>query len=110
MSFPLANANCRHTSLLLLQSELVPVGAHAISQGHPQVSLLLGRHGLPSLLNVRESRVGDGVSLARLLESRGGGGGRTGGNPGGGRERGAEEGGSAEHDGGDVSVQLVTLE
>lgn len=37
------------------------------------------------------------MSLARLLESRGGSGGRD---PRGGRERGAEEGGSAEHYGG----------
>jgi len=97
----------RRTSLLLLQSELVPVGAHAIPQGHPQLGLLLGRHGLPSLLNVCKGRVGDSVCLARLLESRGSGGRRTGRDPGGGRERGAKEGGCAEHYGGRRSPMAI---
>jgi hypothetical protein len=90
----------RHTGLLLLQSELVPVSAHAIPQGHPQIGLLLGRHSLPSLLDIRKGRVGDCVSLARLLELGDSGAGRD---PGGGRERRAEEGGCAEHYGGVVS-------
>jgi hypothetical protein len=97
----------KRTSLLLLQGELVPVGAHAIPQSHPQLGLLLGRHGLPSLLNVRKGRVGDSVSLARLLESRGSGGRRTSRDPGGGRERGAQEGGCAEHYGGGKSPMAI---
>lgn len=97
---PSACKNCRHTSLLLLESKLVPVSAHAIPQRHPQIGLLLRRHGLPSLLNVRKGRVGDSVSLASLLELRDSGAGRD---PGGGRERRAEEGGCAEHCGGVVS-------
>lgn len=54
------------TSLLLLESQLLPVNLHAISKGHPEISLLLGGHGLPSLLNVGEGGVGDGVCLAGL--------------------------------------------
>lgn len=49
------------TSFLLLQSELSPVLLHAISQRHPELSLLLVGHALPSLLNVGKGRVGDGV-------------------------------------------------
>lgn len=55
------------TGLLLLKRELVPVDLHAIPQRHPQIGLLLGWHGLPPLLNVRECRVGDGVRASRLL-------------------------------------------
>jgi hypothetical protein len=107
-SSPFSNRReSKRTSLLLLQSELVPVGAHAIPQSHPELGLLLGRHGLPSLLNVRKGRVGDSVSLAGLLESRGSGGRRTGRDPGGGRERGAEEGGCAEHYGGGRSPMAI---
>ena len=99
--FPLsACKQCRRTSLLLLQSELVPVGAHAIPQSHPELGLLLRGHGLPSLLNVRKGRVGNSVSLAGLLELRGD---CAGGNPGGRRERRANEGGCAEHCDGGVS-------
>lgn len=83
-----------HTSLLLLESKLVPVHLHAIPQGHPQVGLLLRRHSLPSLLNVRQSRVRDSVCLASLLELCYGGAGRD---PGGGRERGAEKSWGAVH-------------
>lgn len=99
--FPLsACKQSRRTSLLLLQSELVPVGAHAIPKSHPELSLLLRRHGLPSLLNVCKGRVGDSVSLTCLLELRGDCAGRD---PGGRRERRANEGGCAEHCDGDVS-------
>ena len=70
----LANWTCtgfvtksRHTGLLLLQGHLGPVNLHAVSEGHPEVGLLLRRHGLPSLLNVGEGRVGDGVSASDLL-------------------------------------------
>lgn len=49
------------TGLLLLNGQLLPVALHAVAQGHPQVSLLLERHALPSLLDVGEGRVGDGV-------------------------------------------------
>ena len=83
-----------HTSLLLLESKLVPVHLHAIPQSHPQVGLLLRRHSLPSLLNVRQSRVRDSVCLASLLELCYGGAGRD---PGGGRERGAEKSWGAVH-------------
>jgi hypothetical protein len=56
-----------HTSFLLLQGHLLPVDLHAIPERHPQIGLLLGRHVFPSLLNVGEGRVGDGVGLASLL-------------------------------------------
>jgi hypothetical protein len=56
----------RHTGLLLLQGHLGPVDLHAISQSHPQISLLLRGHGLPSLLNTGERRVGDGVGTTDL--------------------------------------------
>lgn len=56
------------TSLLLLHSQLLPIGLHAVPKRHPQVGLLLRRHVFPSLLDVCEGRVGDGVGLARLLK------------------------------------------
>lgn len=69
----LANWTCsgsgtkyRHTGLLLLQGHLGPVNLHAVSEGHPEVGLLLRRHDLPSLLNVCEGRVGDGVGTTGL--------------------------------------------
>ena len=49
------------TGLLLLDGQLLPVALHAVAEGHPQVSLLLERHSLPSLLDVGERRLGDGV-------------------------------------------------
>jgi hypothetical protein len=49
------------TSLLLLQSQLSPIGLHAVAQGHPDIGLLLRRHLLPATLDVGEGRVGDGV-------------------------------------------------
>ena len=52
------------TSFLLLKGQLGPALLHAVPQGHPQLGLLLGRHGLPSLLDVGERRLGDGVSGA----------------------------------------------
>lgn len=63
------------TSLLLVHGHLVPVHFHAIPESHPQIGLLLRRHSLPPLLNVGESRVGDGVrrgaSLLLLLTGDG---------------------------------------
>lgn len=39
----------------------MPVNLHAVSQLHPQVGLLLGRHGLPALLNTGQGGIGDGM-------------------------------------------------
>lgn len=61
----------KRTSFLLLERQLVPVDSHAVTESHPKVGLLLKGHALPSLLDVGEGRVGDGVS--------GGGSGREGG-------------------------------
>lgn len=55
------------TSFLLLDGQLVPVHLHPISQGHPQISLLLRRHAFPSLLDVGKCRVRNGMRLTRLL-------------------------------------------
>ena len=52
------------TSLLLLKGQLSPVGLHAVAESHPQIGLLLRWHALPSLLNVCEGWVGDGVGSA----------------------------------------------
>lgn len=60
--------SCPHTSLLLLHRQLIPVNLHAIPQLHPQVGLLLRWHGLPSLLNVCESWVADGMGLSPLCD------------------------------------------
>ena len=60
-----------HTSLLLLQRQLSPVRLHPIPQRHPQIRLLLRRHALPSLLDVRQCRVGDGVRLSLLNRRHG---------------------------------------
>jgi hypothetical protein len=54
------------TSFLLLQRQLGPVDLHAITQGHPQLGLLLRRHGLPALLDTGQRRAGDGVGVADL--------------------------------------------
>lgn len=40
------------TGLLLLQRQVGPAALHAVTQGHPQVGLLLERHSLPALLDV----------------------------------------------------------
>jgi hypothetical protein len=56
------------TGLLLLHGQLLPVQLHAVPERHPQVGLLLWGHVLPSLLDVGEGRVGDGVRLAGLLD------------------------------------------
>lgn len=61
-------------SLLLLHGQLFPVGLHAVPKRHPQIGLLLWGHVLPSLLDVGEGRVGDGVGLAGLLDLAGYGG------------------------------------
>lgn len=39
----------------------MPISLHTISQLHPQFSLLLGRHGLPALLDAGEGRVGNSM-------------------------------------------------
>jgi hypothetical protein len=39
----------------------VPVNLHTIPQLHPQFGLLLGRHGLPALLDTGECGIRDGV-------------------------------------------------
>jgi hypothetical protein len=49
------------TGLLFLDRQLLPAALHTITEGHPEVGLLLEGHALPSLLNVGKSRVGDGV-------------------------------------------------
>lgn len=62
--------NCKEglrTSLLLLESQFLPVGLHAVPQGHPEVGLLLRVHVLPSSLKVGKRRARDGVFLADLL-------------------------------------------
>lgn len=59
------------TSFLLGEREVVPVFLHAVPQGHPQVGLLARRHALPSLLNVGERRVRDGVARGGAAEGRG---------------------------------------
>lgn len=56
------------TSLLLLHCELVPVDLHPIPKLHPQVGLLLRRHGLPSLLDIRQSRVAYRMGLSPLRD------------------------------------------
>lgn len=59
------------TGFLLLEGQVGPAGLHAITQSHPELGLLLERHALPSLLDVGEGRVGNGVSRG---SSRGQGG------------------------------------
>jgi hypothetical protein len=59
------------SSFLLLEGQLGPVGLHAVTQSHPELGLLLEGHALPSLLDVGEGWVGDGVSRG---SSRGQGG------------------------------------
>lgn len=49
------------TSLLLLKSQLVPVSLHTIPQLHPQLGLLLGRHGFPALLDAGEGGIRNGM-------------------------------------------------
>lgn len=60
-----------HTCFSLIQCQLVPIVLHPVPQRHPQISLLLWWHSLPSLLNLRERRVRDSTisSRARLLVS-----------------------------------------
>lgn len=57
----------RLTGLLLLEGQLSPASLHAIPQSHPELGLLLHRHAFPSLLNVGQRRVGDGVGGRRGL-------------------------------------------
>lgn len=61
----------RLTSLLLLEGKLGPVLLHAIAKSHPELGLLLQRHALPSLLNVGQGRVGDGMARGGPAEDRG---------------------------------------
>jgi hypothetical protein len=58
-----------HTSSLLLETQFRPVGLHAVSQAHPEISLLLRWQALPSLLDVRQRWGGDGVGGAGLHRS-----------------------------------------
>lgn len=67
-----------HTGLLFLYRELIPVHLHTVSQRHPEIGLLLWWHGLPSLLNVGQSRVGNSVRTSHLLEGVIARGGQTG--------------------------------
>lgn len=69
----MAEVGALRTGLLLLEGQLLPVGLHAIPQRHPQVGLLLRGHVLPALLDVGKGRVGDGMSLAKLLLGADGG-------------------------------------
>lgn len=102
------------TSLLLLESQVLPVDLHAVTQSHPEIGLLLERHALPSLLDVGEGRVGDGVSR----RSSGGQGGRAAhqalaqqvggrGAQHGGRIR-SRDGGQTERRGGGSSIDVVS--
>jgi hypothetical protein len=50
------------TSFLLLKSQFGPVLLHAIPERHPEFGLFGRRHALPSLLDVGQGRVRDGVS------------------------------------------------
>ncbi len=52
------------TSFLLLHCQCGPVLLHAIPQCHPQIGLLLRGHGFPSLLDIRQGGVGDGVRVS----------------------------------------------
>jgi len=52
--------------LLLLEGQLSPVGLHSVAEGHPEISLLLWWHALPSLLDIGEGWVGDGVGETLL--------------------------------------------
>ena len=52
---------CERTGFLLLHGQLAPRALHAITQAHPQLGLLGGRQQLPTLLDVDELDVGDGV-------------------------------------------------
>lgn len=65
---PIAPGGNVRTSLLLLHGQFLPVGLHAVPKRHPQIGLLLRGHVFPSLLDVGERRVGDGVCLAGLLK------------------------------------------
>jgi hypothetical protein len=47
-----ASKETLRTGSLLLKCQLVPATLHTISQCHPELSLLLKRHCLPSLLDV----------------------------------------------------------
>lgn len=49
------------TSLLLLNSQFLPVALHAVAESHPEISLLLKGHALPTLLDVVESRLGESL-------------------------------------------------
>lgn len=80
------------TSLLLLESELSPVLLHAVSQGHPELGLLLQGHTLPTLLNVGQSRVGDGVGGSGTAGDGSRGGGAEGGSRNAAPQRGRELG------------------
>lgn len=50
-----------HTSLALLNRQLMPIVLHAVPQCHPQIGLLLRGHPLPSLLDFCQGRIRYGV-------------------------------------------------
>ena len=58
---PLRKASSKRTGLLLRQGHIVPINLHAVSELHPELCLLLRRHGLPSLLDTSNLRVGNGM-------------------------------------------------
>ena len=57
------------TGFLLHRGQLVPIDLHAVPQGDPQLGLLLGRHGLPPLLNVGQGGVGECLRLHSGLQA-----------------------------------------
>ncbi|KAL2276900.1 hypothetical protein FJTKL_00368 [Diaporthe vaccinii] len=73
---------CTLTGLLLLEGQIGPVLLHAVAQSHPQLSLLLQRHALPSLLDVGQGRVGNGVGGGGSSGDHGGRGGGLAAGPG----------------------------
>lgn len=60
------------TGLLLLNSQLSPAALHPVAQSHPELGLLLHRHALPSLLDVGQRRVRDGVRRGGAVAEGGG--------------------------------------
>ena len=67
MRDPLSRVRASPTGLLLLHGQVMPVDLHPISQRHPQIGLLLRWQRLPSLLDIGQCWVGDGVCLSCLL-------------------------------------------
>jgi len=55
-------------SFLLLRRQLHPISLHTIPQRHPQIRLLLRRHRLPPLLDIRQRWVRDCVCPSSLRD------------------------------------------